>query len=801
MNLRAFLADLRRRRVFRVAGAYLVAAFVVVQVADVVVEPLGLPSWVMTLVVVLTGLGLPLALALAWAFDVTPKGIRRADDAPDQDADLSRPDASGRESPEPHGSPSLRWPRGAVAWAAALVVAGVVAVLVAGWPGLPSPDEVVLDHGLVAVLPARVAGADASVGYLREGVVDLVGAKLGVDTGLRSVDSRTLLHVWREMGGGEDLLPEAAVALARGLGAGRLLWPEAAGPPNRLTLSATLLSVEDGRELGREQVVGPVDSLDALLDELVVRVLAVDAGEERHRVPSLSRSLPALEAYLRGRVHYRAGRHDEAVRAYHEAIEIDSTFALAALAFRETVYWTLVLREYAPRAERLAWRYRDRLSPRDRQYLEALMPPGSPDGEGTYAEWVAQADRALRMSPDRPELWNWYADVLIHYGVPAGEVDALGRARRAMQRAVELDPGYAGPTEHLADLAAAAGDSAGLRRIARTYLDGLPLEDHDGEVAVEIRWLLHMALGDPPPSSLDSLGLRADDRPILISAYYKALLAGLDPRFIRNVLARYYAGPGADELTFRSLRPALALLEGRPEAARAVIHALTERGHDPLPTWIRLLTDRLHVGDRDGARGAVREIEAELAGSKLDGGTHLWAECVIGQWQALGGDTAAAPATAARVVALADSVPVGRRGTGAACAATIEAAHAAVTGDPQAATKLARAESIVGPAPLGSVNSGPSLNLVLARLHEASGDREAALRALRRADIPYNIPQVLQVKLREEGRLSTLLGDRDAAIAAYRRYLALRPEPEPAERGPDQEVRRALEQLMEEAAG
>ena len=76
-----FFAELKRRRVFRVMAVYGAAAFVILQVADIAFEPLGLPPWAITFLIVLVVLGFPLAIILAWAFDVTPAGVRRTEDA------------------------------------------------------------------------------------------------------------------------------------------------------------------------------------------------------------------------------------------------------------------------------------------------------------------------------------------------------------------------------------------------------------------------------------------------------------------------------------------------------------------------------------------------------------------------------------------------------------------------------------------------------------------------------------------------------------------------------------------------
>jgi len=76
-GLRAFLAELRRRKVYRVAVVYAAVAFVIWQAAEIAVPGLNLPNWVLTLVIVLTVLGFPIAVVLAWAFDITPAGIER----------------------------------------------------------------------------------------------------------------------------------------------------------------------------------------------------------------------------------------------------------------------------------------------------------------------------------------------------------------------------------------------------------------------------------------------------------------------------------------------------------------------------------------------------------------------------------------------------------------------------------------------------------------------------------------------------------------------------------------------------
>src|SRR6476619_4523228 len=80
MASRNFFAELKRRNVYKVAVAYAVVAWLLIQVATQVFPFFGIPNWAVRLVVLLLILGFPVALILAWAFELTPEGIKRAED-------------------------------------------------------------------------------------------------------------------------------------------------------------------------------------------------------------------------------------------------------------------------------------------------------------------------------------------------------------------------------------------------------------------------------------------------------------------------------------------------------------------------------------------------------------------------------------------------------------------------------------------------------------------------------------------------------------------------------------------------
>src|SRR6478672_6941263 len=106
MDLATFFTELKRRKVYRVAVAYAIVAWLLVQAASILFPTFEAPSWVMKVFVTAVILGFPVALILAWAFELTPEGIKRAEEVAPQE---SKTPKAGRK------------------WTAIVVVAAVLA--------------------------------------------------------------------------------------------------------------------------------------------------------------------------------------------------------------------------------------------------------------------------------------------------------------------------------------------------------------------------------------------------------------------------------------------------------------------------------------------------------------------------------------------------------------------------------------------------------------------------------------------------------------------------------------------------
>jgi hypothetical protein len=231
-------------------------------------------------------------------------------------------------------------------------------------------------------------------------------------------------------------------------------------------------------------------------------------------------------------------------------------------------------------------------------------------------------------------------------------------------------------------------------------------------------------------------------------------------------------------------------------------------------------------GDGDSANGseAAREL-ARMAGRPLPeaGDARAVAQmdlCVATLWRLSHGEPGGAAQAIARLRASTPDDSPESRTSNAVCAALLEAKLAASSGAPSGTAALEQLDSLMRSGPGGSRNGPPIsftlspayvrstvgvspvgfedfANLEVAHLRERQGDNRSALVAVRRRPYSYHLTDYLATHLREEGRLAALTGDRPGAIRAYRHYLALRSNPEPALRPAVESVRSELAKLSE----
>ena len=160
MNARNFLAELKRRNVYKVAVAYAVVGWLVIQVSSTVLPTFHAPEWVVQTLVVLVAIGFPIALVIAWAFELTPEGLKRAEDV----------DLAMKRRPKSH------------AWIYVVAVGAVLSIglFMLGRYGFREKNSstVELPAKSIAVLPFDNLSEDKSNAYFAEGVQDEILTRL-----------------------------------------------------------------------------------------------------------------------------------------------------------------------------------------------------------------------------------------------------------------------------------------------------------------------------------------------------------------------------------------------------------------------------------------------------------------------------------------------------------------------------------------------------------------------------------------------------------------------------------------------
>jgi len=289
-SMRNFFAELKRRKVYRVAISYAVIAWLVVQI-DTQVFPFFAPTWVVKLVIVLVVLGIPVALVLSWIFDFTPEGIKRTEDQP-----------AFRPSSVPEKS--------------------------------------------IAVLPFENLSDDQQNTYLADGIQDDILSNLAKIADLKVI-SRTSVRQYR---GVERNLREIGAAL----GVAHILEGTVRRAGNRLRVNAQLINARTDAHIWADTFDREITDLFVLQSDLAERIAAalranLSPEEKASMQMHPTADLDAYDLYLRARDLFRwSGSGDPkengdiALRLLEDALSRDPNFALAhALAsrFHGELYW------------------------------------------------------------------------------------------------------------------------------------------------------------------------------------------------------------------------------------------------------------------------------------------------------------------------------------------------------------------------------------------------------------------------------------------------------------------------------
>ena len=408
-----WFAEFRRRRVLRTLAAYLVGAWLLLQIANVTFPPLGLPDWLQRVLIITLAVGIVPVAILAWLFDITPQGIVRT--AP-------RAGAEPRAEADTGGGPAVPTtagsPRRDLAEAILAAPAGDARQLAAD----------VADTVSVAILPFADMSAAHDQDWFCDGLAEEIIDALCCVRGLR-VASRTASFRFRD--GSVD--PRE---IGRQLRVGAVLEGSVRKAGERLRITVQLIDTGTGYHLWSETYDRQLEDVFAIQSEIARKVSAALrvslTGEEAARSERYApRNLQAHEFYLRGRQligTISVADWSRAPAMFRRAIELDPDYAQAYAGLADSL------------TQLILWRFSDATD---------ILP-----------EAKRAAHRALELAPDLAE-----AHVALgHARSLTGDVDG---ATRSFERALELNPELHEAYYYFARHAQAHGDQA---RAAEMYL-------------------------------------------------------------------------------------------------------------------------------------------------------------------------------------------------------------------------------------------------------------------------------------------------------------------------------------------
>jgi TolB-like protein/Tfp pilus assembly protein PilF len=404
------LAELRRRNVIRIAGLYLVGAWLLVQVAETVLPVFGVPDWVLRALIILLALGFVPALVFSWVFELTPDGLRRESEL---DRSRSSVDHTARKldlavivlllavgamvlfkpAPEPPPVASAQDPQAAAAMATEAEAAGPAAAS-------------------IAVLPFADLSQAGDQGYFSDGMSEEILNVLAKVEGLQ-VASRTSSFAFK----GQETL--GVPAIAEQLGVRHVLEGSVRRAGDTLRITAQLIDAQTDRHLWSETFDRPLtaENVFAIQDEISKAIVAalvkalpsaeVGAVGQAQTTTNLS----AYDNYLRARTLVRSRRQLLlAEQLLEKSLEQDP--------------------QYAP-----AWELRAALQPLLGEYTDT--PLGVDELERRGIEF---ADRALSLAPDSALALAVKANIRSRQSQTARASHDLAKVIDDLERSLAIDP-------------------------------------------------------------------------------------------------------------------------------------------------------------------------------------------------------------------------------------------------------------------------------------------------------------------------------------------------------------------------
>lgn len=417
----AFLGEIKRRKVFQVAALYVVVAWLAMQVVDVINEPLSLPDWFDTVVILLLAIGFPIALLMSWAFDLTPQGVVR---------DAGTPGGGGRRIE------------------AVLIALLVVAI---GWIGYrelnpPGPEQRAVLPNSIAVLPLENLSLDPENAFFAAGIHDTILNELAKIADLNVIARTSVLQYADVQTPIEQIARELNVETVM---EGTVQYAE-----GQVRITAQLVDPATGAHRWSGNYDRPFTDIFAIQSEIATRIAeALEAEllpDEQRRIEVPATGSPAAYVlYLRAKAlvpNLGPFLPPELYANLNQALDVDPNFALAhatlAFAYARSLGFvdSAGLAGSVQAHEQLALRHAERALEIDPNEGLAFAARAMVDeAYGRRADSQRNWERAIDASPSEVEVLD---DAIIAFAM-------WGQSQRADElysRLSELDPyGWGAP--------------------------------------------------------------------------------------------------------------------------------------------------------------------------------------------------------------------------------------------------------------------------------------------------------------------------------------------------------------------
>jgi tetratricopeptide (TPR) repeat protein len=616
-----------------------------------------------------------------------------------------------------------------------------------------------LDPNRIAILPFRITTTDTLLG---EGFAELLATEFTGEGGPRSVDMATVLSAWRAAGGGlrSPLSQARAIAVARGLGAATVTEGSIVGLGRNITVTVTLVGVQDGTPRGvPAKVTVPADSLDSALRQAAAILLGSLGGQQRAFLGARFTDSPAaMRAYLIGLAAWRRGRLSEARVALDQAIATDSSFAQAIFRRYLAGLWSTGTAPYA----RLAWDARARLAPQERIVLEGVMGSSYPEPRAIERRHQDR-ERAAALLPDSPDAQYLMGDYWFHYGSPTNPTVQLERARDYFLRATSVDS-QATVLRHLIEVGIRLRDTALLRQVVPRYLGTDDAGMWSGA------WVAAASIGDT--SLIARLRRRPADGsgPENFWGMAAAIVADVPASLLDELLNRWESAFRRDQRRdgFWQLRGFVLTLRGRPAAAESAWAQVSAAGRPDVDESVLLHAMVGGLGHDVGQ--SLAAVEARASDTAANRGNLCLASMLRQQ--------------------RGEADRVGERSS-ATCRDLLELVRNPRDTSAARTARLEGLDSLVRNS-LQTMRGFEALRL--ARLWEGNGKPARALSAIRYRTLGFGMAEA-PMTLPEEGRLAEIVGDTVGAVRVYKYWLEITRDAEPIYTPRRDSVRAALNRL------